>query len=161
MSHVKHGIPPPPPTNLENAFLSVPERVLSLGHLGKARGEDHPVFEESDLCAFGAASVAFELLRTQGEGPVNHGGRACVCMSVYVCVYVRVYCVGVSTLQYYECVSVCGCLCAQVCLLASVCRCVRAQVCVRAGVCVCAQVCDCVCSLWCEFAQVCVRAIMR
>ena len=59
---------------------------------------------------------------------------------------------------YFECCSVCACVC--LCVRACVCVCVRACVCVCVHACVCVCVCLCVCMCACMCLCVCVRACM-
>jgi hypothetical protein len=88
--------------------------------------------------------------------------RVCVCVCMYVCMYV---CVCVCVCMYvcvcmcvcmYVCVCVCVCVyvCMCVCMYVCVCVCMYVYVCVYVCVCVC--VCLCVCMYVCVCMCVCV-----
>ena len=78
-------------------------------------------------------------------------GFQCVCVCVYVCVFLP------ACAHLCVCVSVHACVCATACVCVSVhaCMCVRASVSVHACVCVCAHVCVCVCLHVCVCVCVC------
>ena len=85
----------------------------------------------------------------------------CVCLCVFVYMFVCVYVYVCVCVYVYVCVSLCVFVCVCVCLCVCVCVSVCVCVCVYVSVCVCLCVCVCVCVCVCARVCMCVCVPMK